>query len=160
MRSLEKMLLAIEEYPWVIVYRTAVGFILLPLFGVLPVTSHIISLPLFFVSALSVLKIGPAILRRLISFSEQAESTWAARRQFAKRYDSYQWRKLRWIGVGLAGYLGVSGDRRPDAVALSIFCLLAGAAGAAVWRRRYRSIASAAARQLMLPVATVSGDRA
>jgi hypothetical protein len=156
MRSLEKMLIAIEEYPWVIAYRTAVGFIVLPLFGMLMGNSDSVALLLFVVFVLLALKIGPAILRRLIRFSNEAESIWATRRRFGKRYDSYQWRKLLWIGLGLAGYMGVSGERRADVVALSIFCVLAGAAGAAMWRRRYRNIASA---HRILPVVSTSGDR-
>jgi hypothetical protein len=61
-------------------------------------------------------------------------AVWAERRQMAKRFDSYQWQKLLWIGIGLTLRLAWS-DRRPAALlALAVACLGAGALGLATWR--------------------------
>lgn len=88
----------------------------------------------FFLAVLIGVRLVPAVIRRAIRFSEPVRSVWAERRQMAKRFDSYQWQKLLWIGLGLTLRLAWS-DRRPAALlALAIASLVAGALGLATWR--------------------------
>jgi hypothetical protein len=78
----------------------------------------------------------PAILRKILPFSAAARTVWAERRQMAKRVDSYQWRKLFWIGMGLGLFTLQSGHRFPALLGLTFGCLAAGAIGLATWRYR------------------------
>ena len=88
----------------------------------------------FFLAVLIAVRLLPAVIRKVRRFSEPVRSVWTERRQLAKRFDSYQWQKLLWIGVGLTLRLA-SSDRRPGAlIALAVACLVAGTLGLATWR--------------------------
>jgi len=88
----------------------------------------------FFLAVLIAVRLLPAVIRRAMRFSEPVRAVWAERRQMAKRFDSYQWQKLLWIGIGLALRLA-SSERRPGALlALAVACLVAGTLGLATWR--------------------------
>jgi hypothetical protein len=63
-----------------------------------------------------------------------SRQVWAQRRQLAKRYDSYQWRKLFWIGCGLGQYILVSGDFQTPRILVCSVCLVTGALGQIRWR--------------------------
>ena len=110
MRRLEKSFLALESFPWGGIYRLVIGFLA-------PVAASFLlgdegsgwALVPFLVGALLTLRVVPALFRKMMPFSDAAREVWAERRQMAKRYDSYQWRKLFWIGVGLALYTTLSG---------------------------------------------------
>jgi hypothetical protein len=132
---LESLALKMDTPPWDAAYRIAIGFALLPLFSrvwgeELPVWALGANL----LGALLLLRIIPAVLRKLIPVSDQARQTWAERRQIAKRYDSYQWRKLFWIGSGMAIYAASSGDLSAPNVVIALLCLCSGAVGLARWR--------------------------
>jgi hypothetical protein len=87
----------------------------------------------FFLAVLIAVRLLPAVIRRAMHFSEPVRTVWAERRQLAKRFDSYQWQKVFWIGLGLTLRLA-SSDRRPAAlVALAAACLAAGTLGLATW---------------------------
>ena len=58
---------------------------------------------------------------------------WWNRRQLAKRYDSYQWRKLFWIGAGMAIYMVAYRDFSFLRATVSGLCALAGAIGLVRW---------------------------
>lgn len=88
----------------------------------------------FLLSVLLLFRLVPIFVRRLLPTSEAARRTWAARRQLAKRYDSYQWQKLFWIGVGLGLHIAVSGNPSPARLMVASFCLLAGGCGIVRWR--------------------------
>jgi hypothetical protein len=133
----ERLLVRIEELPGEALYRVAIGFATLPAFSlVFGKDGDGWALGAFFAGLLFMLKVVPAIARRLLGFSSQIQAIWNARRQLAKRYDSYQWQKLFWLGLGLAADIAVSGDLRPSRALLTAGCLVAGAAGLAVWRKR------------------------
>lgn len=89
-------------------------------------------------AVLAALRVGPAIVRRVFRFPDDVREVWAERRQLAKRYDSYQWRKLFWLGVGLCAYLALRRDGQPGKLGLSLACLLGGVAGSLVWAKRRR----------------------
>ena len=65
-----------------------------------------------FLALLIGLRVGPAVLRKVLPFSAEAKQIWLDRRQIAKKYDSYQWQKLFWVGLGLLPY--ARHGRRPE----------------------------------------------
>jgi len=134
---LERALLSVERFPWSALYRTAIGYSMLPLFSWLAGKGDLgWSLLPWFVAVLLALRVLPAVLRRVLPFSQHARAVWAERRALAKRFDSYQWRKLFWFGVGLAAYVASSGHIDWPSAALTGVCLGGGALGFVIWRRR------------------------
>jgi hypothetical protein len=133
----------IEQAPWSSVYRTIFGFFAVPIF-ILFCGEHASSKVwvLFFVSILLANRLIPAILRRIFPFSQEIAILWRNQRQIAKRYDSYQWRKLFAVGLGLLAYLCYSGNFRGVHVVTAIACIASGALGLIVWRRRQKQIKS------------------
>jgi len=75
------------------------------------------SLACFFLAGLFLLRLVPAILRRLLPFSAETQEVWRERRKLGKRYDSYQLRKLLWIGVGIGLNVLFSGAAGSEAAA-------------------------------------------
>src|ERR1700722_6836352 len=110
-RPLERWLVRLEDRPWEGVYRVVIGFLTIPASSAL-LGAHGSgwSLTACFLAVLFTLRLGPAVLRKLVPFSGAVLAVWAKRRQIAKRYDSYQWKKLFWIGIGLTVYV-VAFDR-------------------------------------------------
>jgi hypothetical protein len=90
----------------------------------------------FFLFVLLALRLVPAVLRRLMPFSRSVQAKWAERRVLAKRFDSYQWQKLFWMGLGTALYVLQSGERLGALLTLMFICLSSGAVGLAIWRHR------------------------
>lgn len=134
---MERLILRLDEHPWHAVYRVAIGFVIIPTWRFLfedraPGWSLI---ALFFATLLG-LRIFPMFLRKALPFSSNARATWAARRERARKYDSYQWQKLFWIGLGLALNALLSREDEGGGQLLTMGCLIAGAAGVAAWHRR------------------------
>jgi hypothetical protein len=134
-RPVEKLVVGLDVSPFGAIYRTAIGFL------ALPALSHVVgenhedgALVPFLLAALLMLRVAPVLLRRIMPFSDWAQRIWAERRQLGKRYDSYQWRKLLWVGMGLALYTVLSGEVTTMRVAVSSTCILVGALGLARWR--------------------------
>ena len=108
---------------------------MVPLFSRLSAKDdHGLSLVFWFVGVLFALRVVPAILRKALPFSRQVTVIWAERRRMAKRFDSYQWQKLFWFGIGLAAYAISPGEFGGIARALTVFCLVSGALGFLVQR--------------------------
>lgn len=134
MRLLESLSLRLEQPPVSWIYRFALGYAFFPLVEKLHgrgTASWI--LVGWFVFILFALRVGPAVIRRALPFSREAQQQWGKQRQLAKRYDSYQWQKLFWIGLGMSAYLAVSKQWTSAYVALAAFCVLGGIAGIFVW---------------------------
>lgn len=89
----------------------------------------------FFLLVLLAVRVVPLVVRRLLPFSESVRAQWAERRALAKRFDSYQWQKLFWIGLGVALHVR-SAERSGALLALMLICLASGGVGLAVWQRR------------------------
>lgn len=135
-RSYEQLLLRLDEGTIGALYRVAIGFVTIPAYDFLfgnPGSDWTI-VP-FLLAVLFLLRFGLAVVRKLIRFPADVVETWAVRRRTAKYYDSYQWRKMLWVGIGLGLFLVISGEYRPMTVALTVFCLLSGIAGAVIWSR-------------------------
>jgi hypothetical protein len=128
------LLVRLGGSPWDEISRAVIGFILLPVFSALFGTPDSgWTLFLFFLGLLVALRLVPAVIRRLVPFSDDVRDLWADRRALAKRYDSYQWQKVFWLSLGLGSYVVLFGVVWPPAVILASACVLSGAAGLAVW---------------------------
>jgi hypothetical protein len=90
------------------------------------------------------LKVIAALARRRFSASALVRSHWEWRRKLARYYDSYQWRKLLWIGVGImiSAALGWPGTRAQWV--LGAVCTAAGGVGEIAWRRHRLGLAPSA----------------
>jgi hypothetical protein len=131
----ERLLVKTEEAPWNWLYRIAIGFLIVPMavhFGGASGASWVV-VPTF-ISVLFLLRVLPLLFRMALPFSSGVKVVWASRRRLAKRYDSYQWRKLLWFGLGLAGQVLASAEFRVYPVSLAILCLISGGLGEFFWR--------------------------
>jgi hypothetical protein len=133
--SPESFLINLERRPCNVISRVAFGFSV-PVFGAISGGSERVStyLALFF-GLLVTLRIVPLGLRRILPFSVKARQKWAERRNIAKRYDSYQWQKLFWIGLGQLLYAVIGAWPKDGELIAMLFCLIGGSAGLFFWRR-------------------------
>jgi hypothetical protein len=88
-----------------------------------------------FVALLLGLRVGPAVLRLVLPFSAEAKEIWSERRFLAKRYDSYQWQKLFWLGLGMLPYVVAARGTRLGELAVTGLCLIAGGVGQLIWHK-------------------------
>jgi hypothetical protein len=131
----DNFLLAFDEGPSGALYRGLIGFATIPAMRfLLGSRGSDWTLVPFLLFVLLALRAGLAVVRKAVPFSPELQEVWSVRRRTAKLYDSYQWRKLIWIGAGLACYVAVSGQDRPIQIALSMFCLITGASATLRWR--------------------------
>jgi hypothetical protein len=136
MQHLERYLVELDSGPSSAVSRIALGLCIPPAFRALSGDAASIWIDLvLFLALLIGLRVGPAVLRKLLPFSAEAKQIWFDRRQLAKLHDSYQWQKLFWVGLGLLPYAVVSGGLRTGEWALAAICLIGGGAGLLIWRR-------------------------
>jgi hypothetical protein len=136
MQLLERFLVRLDGGPWIAVSRVALGFVIAPAFRTIAAEQDQVVITLALLLALLIgLRVLPALLRGALPFSAEARSIWSQRRQVAKIYDSYQWQKLFWIGLGLLAFAAVSGGQRTGELVIMVFCLIGGTAGLLLWQR-------------------------
>jgi len=136
MNFLERFLIDLESWPGSAIFRLALGLSILPIFRALSADRDSVwTFLALFIGLLVLLRVVPAVLRRVLPFSDGAKKLWAERRNIAKRHDSYQWQKLFWIGLGLFPYAFISDGLRNGELAVTLFCLIGGTAGLLFWRR-------------------------
>jgi hypothetical protein len=136
MKPFERFLIAIDSGPWSAAFRVALGFAIVPVFRIVLGGGYSVWMFLaVFIALLAALRVVPAVLRKALPFSAQAKTMWAERRYLAKRYDSYQWQKLFWIGLGLLLQIVIAGGAREGELLVTIVCLVGGGAGLLLWRR-------------------------
>jgi hypothetical protein len=144
MNALEKAVVRLDEVPWSAIYRIAFGFLLIPistwLFG--DAGTRRMLVPVMF-SLLILIRLIALVGRAVLPFSRDVKTLWYERRQLGKRYDSYQWRKLVWIGLGLAIAIPFFQVLRPVPVIVTACCLASGAAGSLVWHRTRSQLSTA-----------------
>lgn len=141
-KFLPGLLVALDEAPWAQLWRIILGYAIVPAWLKLdlPETSDWTLFP-FFVGALIVVRLVPAVIRKLLPFDADVQATWGERRRLAKRFDSYQWQKLFWIALGLTTYTFLSVKPFPVVVALTAICVAAGSSGLLFWGLRGRTSA-------------------
>jgi hypothetical protein len=142
--SFEKLILSVESASFGTLYRTGIGFAIIPAYSSILATQGWRDTPgkllLFLLAVLFTLRIAPGVARRVLPFSREVKQEWAELRNLAKTYDSFQWKKLLGIGLGLTAYLVSSGLHRADAIALATICTVGGVAGWLFWLRISRAI--------------------
>ncbi len=134
MKQFERILVLMDWTPVGALCRVAAGFFFVPALSFLrvDVTSGW-TLGLGLVMLLIGLRVLPLVIRRVIPFSAEGKAIWFERRQIAKRYDSYQWQKLFFVGTGLLMHAAVSGELPMSKLVISGFCVVFGAIGLARW---------------------------
>jgi hypothetical protein len=133
--AIERTLLRLESAPFHALYRVLIGLLILPAHNALwPADATAWSLPLVALVVLGMLRVIPALARKVIPFSAETRMVWSERRLMGKRYDSYQWQKVFWIGLGLATWIALTGAVTAPAVAIAAVCLLGGSVGMLRWR--------------------------
>ena len=111
MKVSERVLLGVDAWPAGALLRVLAGSAVLPLASFLgrralgQRAESGWGLVLFFLAVLAAFRVVPAVARKVLRFPKALKDVWWERRQIAKEYDSYQWRKLTWFGVGLAIYI-------------------------------------------------------
>ena len=137
----EMWIVAAGTWPYAEVWRTAAGFVMIPAFSGLGFARQAdrTSLVALVVTVLA-MRVIPAAVRMVVPFSPEARRIWAGRRTLAKAWDSYQWQKLFYIGVGLSFYSVFSGELSVFRVALCLSCVVFGAVGVIQWRIVARTI--------------------
>ena len=77
MNSIERFLLALDSPPWGAICRILLGLAILPGFRALSGGSDAIWVTvILFVALLMALRVGPAVLRRILPFSNEARNLW------------------------------------------------------------------------------------
>ena len=134
MTAVEKILVLIDRSYLGALYRIVIGFALIPTLSLvgLDVRSPW-TLTLGLLTVLISLRIFPALIRKLLPLSAAVNAIWFERRQIAKRYDSYQWQKLFFVGVGLASYILASRAFVISRIFVAGICVILGAVGLARW---------------------------
>lgn len=133
--AIDEALLALDVGFFGAFYRGLIGFATIPTMRLLMGDdgSNWTLVP-FLLFVLLLLRIVLAVVRKVVPFTSELQEAWSVRRRMAKLYDSYQWRKLLWIGAGMTCYVVFSGWCGLVPSALSIFCLVAGASATVRWR--------------------------
>jgi hypothetical protein len=136
MTPFERFLVALDSGLWGAVSRVALGLAIPPLLHIALGRPHSVWLFLVaFIALLVAVRVIPAVLRKLLPFSAQAKKIWAERRFLAKRYDSYQWQKLFWIGLGLLLEIVIAGGAQEGEFLVTIVCLIGGGLGLLMWHK-------------------------
>ena len=134
MTTFNKVLISIDRSPFDAVLRCLLGFVCIPLLLFLGMDVHsgwILTTGLLLL--MLSLRIVPVVLRKLLPLSPEVKAVWAERRNIAKRYDSFQWQKLFFIGIGLVCYMLVSRQMFTSTIAVSSLCIVFGAIGLVRW---------------------------
>ena len=134
--ALERVLLKIDQSPWSILFRIAIGYTL-PFVYRWKTSGETGWVFIFwFIGMLICLRVVPAVFRKLFPLSHEVQTAWMERRTLTKVYDSYQWKKLSWFGIGLLAYVFSSVTLDTPIFAVALFCLLGGGVGVLFWKKR------------------------
>jgi hypothetical protein len=122
-------------------FRVVLGILFVHAVGVVNPLASAWAMSAYFMAMLFAIKVFAAVSRRVVPVSQMVRSHWEWRRTLARNYDSHQWRKLLWFGIGI-----ILGDapRWAETTAqwfLGLACVAAGVAAEIVWRRHCLCIA-------------------
>ena len=151
MTTLDRTLISIDRTPFDAVLRALLGFVCIPLLSFLHQdvrSAWIVTISLLLL--MFSLRVVPVFLRKLLPLSPEVKAVWSERRQIAKRFDSFQWQKLFFVGLGLAGYMMVSRKLLTSTVAVSSFCILTGAIGLVRWYMQASKVRSSLVNKYVL----------
>jgi len=136
MKPFERFLTNLDTWPWSALVRVAIGLCIPPVSrAVFGGRDSVWIFPAFVVGLLIALRVVPALIRLALPFSTEAREIWARRRALAKRYDSYQWQKLFWIGLGLLLNVTTAGGAPAVEIVVTVVCLIGGSMGLLIWSK-------------------------
>jgi hypothetical protein len=137
----ERLLIRLDQPPVAALFRVIIGFFVVPTWSA-STAGHNAEWTLipFFLGILLALRLVPMVLRKVLPFSGAAKSCWSERRRLAKRFDSYQWQKLFWTGLGLISYMALSGQRFQALATLTSIAFVTGMFGLGMWWYRVRQL--------------------
>ena len=133
--GLEKVLINLDIGAPGAFLRIVLGILFVPAIEVVHPETGLGTLSASLLALLFAIKVLAAVARRVSSASAVVRSHWEWRRNLARHYDSYQWRKLLWFGVGImiGGAVDWPGTRAQWI--LGVVCAVAGSAAEILWRR-------------------------
>ena len=137
----ERLLIEVEAPPWNAAWRCMLGFVLLASYptwfagGMLAV----LGLLAWLLGALVMLRVIPGVLRRVLPLSESVQARWRQKRGLGRMHDCHQWRKLFWIGLGMAAYCVYSASAPAAPMSVALGAMVGGVIGMARWRRIVRT---------------------
>ena len=134
LNRVENIILAVDGWPFSALYRMALAFGLFAVWTRLYGKGGGGMLAAAFLLTLLLLRYIPAVIRRIVPFSSTLKMMWMDRRETGRKYDSYEWRKLFWSGLGFAAYVLYFGDFERPKMALTLACVCAGFAGIIIYR--------------------------
>jgi len=148
MKHFDRLLLNLDEPPIGALWRIAAGAAILPLWRIMANdTAPGWAFVLFFLVYLFALRVAPAVMRKIIRFPPPVVKTWEERRWVAKRFDSYQWQKLLWIGCGIALFAAWERTFTTAALMLTVISIGGGLLGLIKWRMTTAALQAAQASQ-------------
>jgi hypothetical protein len=131
----QKLLLAIDVFPLDAIWKIAAGFAVFPLttllFGKRDSIGYSLAALLI---VLALIRLLPLFIRKLIPFPISVKQAWHERRDTARKHDSYQWKKLLWIGIGMLSYIAASELFWTGRLSIACACALVGGIGMLRWR--------------------------
>jgi hypothetical protein len=151
MTTLDKILVSIDRRPFDCVVRMLIGFFFIPLLSRLHQdirSGWVLTIGLILV--MLSMRLLPAVARKLLPLSPAIKDIWAERRNISKRFDSFQWQKLLFIGIGLASYILVSREFLTSILGISGFCVLFGAIGWLRWRTQVDRVRNGTVNKLVV----------
>jgi hypothetical protein len=123
------------------VLRIALGFLLVPALQVLRPEPGPWTVVVSLLAMLFAVKIVAAVGRRVLPATDVVRSHWEWRRTLARYHDSYQWRKLLWIGIGLMMGAALGSAEGSVGWLLGAVCFFAGGVAEVFWRRQRLGLA-------------------
>ena len=132
--SLESLLGKATQPPWFGFYLIPTGYLVVPAFHTtFGPAGPAWALVAVLLCLLLGLRVGAALLRRRLPVPRTVANAWTQNRILAKRYDSYQWQKLFWIGVGILIYALPLAGSQVTPIGLAFTCLASGGLGVLRW---------------------------
>jgi uncharacterized membrane protein YfcA len=133
---LEKVLINFDVGVSGAVLRVALGYVLVPALQVLGIGPGPWTVVVSLLAMLFAVKVVAAVGRRVVPASDVVRSHWEWRRNLARYHDSYQWRKLLWIGIGLMMGAAIGSPGTRVQWLIGVLCVVAGGGAEVYWRRQ------------------------
>lgn len=129
-----KLLLSLDTGPAGALWRTIVGFAATRVIRWVDPGAGLVLAVFVLICVLFGIKVASAVGRKILPASNAVQREWERRRKLARLHDSYQWRKLSWIGLGfLAGSVYSPGSSWQ--LTLGVFCVGSGLVAEWIWRQ-------------------------
>ena len=121
--------------------RIGLGLLLVPAVEAVHPETGLWLLSALLLAGLFAIKLIAVAARRLVPASATTRSHWEWRRNLARYYDSYQWRKLVWFGIGIMIGSALGWPGTTTQWILGVVCFVAGICAEVLWRRHGLALA-------------------